>query len=193
TQRTKYPWDGFININIEEAPQREISLNFRIPDWCEGFELLLNGEPASYLQNEGYVTIVKHFSPGEQITLSLDMPIVLIESNPLVEFTRNQVAVKRGPLVYCLEGNDLDDGRLPHNIIIPSNIELMTEPIEIAGVELVSLKGNAIYSKNNGWEGQLYKKLNTRLENVPVTLIPYFAWANREEMDMAVWLALDRQ
>ncbi|MEQ8881466.1 MAG: glycoside hydrolase family 127 protein [Cyclobacteriaceae bacterium] len=193
TQRTKYPWDGFININIEEAPQREISLNFRIPDWCEGFELLLNGEPASYLQNEGYVTIVKHFSPGEHISLSLDMPIVLVESNPLVESTRNQVAVKRGPLVYCLEGNDLDDGQLPHNIIIPSNIEFKTEPIEIAGVELVSLKGNAIHSENNGWDGQLYKKLNTRLENVPVTLIPYFAWANREEKDMAVWLALDRQ
>ena len=191
TQDTNYPWDGLIILNIEKAPNREISLNLRIPDWCEDFKILFNGKPVPHSQNEGYVTLMKNFSSGDKISLFLEMPVVLIESNPLVESNRNQVAVKRGPLVYCLEGNDLDDGQLPHNIIIPSNIELITESIEIAGVELVSLKGNAIHSKNNGWDGQLYKKLNTRLENVPVTLIPYFAWANREEKDMAVWLGLD--
>ena len=38
------------------------------------------------------------------------MPVRLMEANPLVEETRNQVAVKRGPIVYCLESPDLPEG-----------------------------------------------------------------------------------
>ena len=44
------------------------------------------------------------------VELDLPMPARLIEANPLVEETRNQVAIERGPIVYCLESPDLPKG-----------------------------------------------------------------------------------
>jgi DUF1680 family protein len=51
----------------------------------------------------------------------------LIEANPFVEETLNQVAVQRGPLIYCLESSDLPaKARFSlRDIFIPSNIDLI--------------------------------------------------------------------
>lgn len=46
----------------------------------------------------------------------------LIQSHPYSEETRREVAVKRGPLVYCLEAVDLPEGVRPIDIVIPSDI-----------------------------------------------------------------------
>lgn len=61
---------------------------------------------------------------GDIILLNLDMEAQLIESNPLVEETRNQVAVKRGPVVYCLESVDVEDGYAIDDILLPADIKL---------------------------------------------------------------------
>ena len=38
------------------------------------------------------------------------MPAQLMEAHPLVEEIRNQTAIRRGPIVYCLESTDLPEG-----------------------------------------------------------------------------------
>jgi len=57
------------------------------------------------------------------VELVLDMPVKLLESNPLVEETRNQTVVKRGPLVYCLEGIDVQGAKSIDNVLIPADIQ----------------------------------------------------------------------
>jgi DUF1680 family protein len=107
------------------------------------------------------------------------MPAVQLEANPLVEETRNQVAVKRGPLVYCLESPDLPEGVRVEEIAVPdhatfslSKAELPLEGVSILETELVSRTAPT-------WKGDaLYR---TRL-------IPYYAWSNRGESEMSVWL-----
>ncbi|WP_341224884.1 glycoside hydrolase family 127 protein [uncultured Arcticibacterium sp.] len=192
TQTTNYPWDGDVNINITEAPSDEKQLNFRVPDWCNNASVYVNGQKVqSNATSSSYLSVSQKWKKGDQIKFVMDMPVQLIEANPMVEETRNQVVVKRGPLVYCLEANDLKKGQNLADIIIPSNIALSPEKMKISNSEVVSLVGTANTTQNN-WENNLYKPLNAKSNTTEIRLIPYYAWANREEADMAVWLPLGR-
>ena len=55
-----------------------------------------------------------------------------------------------------------------------------------------ALKGNLMVSKAPAWQSDtLYRKFEVpEFESVPATLIPYFAWDNREKGEMPVWLPL---
>jgi len=66
----------------------------------------------------------------------------LVEANPLVEATRNQVAVKRGPVVYCLEAADLKDVNV-FDVAIPANIQFSVQPQTIDNSHFMALKGQA--------------------------------------------------
>ncbi|UYQ95533.1 hypothetical protein MKQ68_10515 [Chitinophaga horti] len=119
------------------------------------------------------------------------MPATLIESHPLVEETRNQVAVKRGPVVYCVESVDQQEVKVA-DIIIPADIKFEVKPARIENGSVMSLVGRAQRRPADNWRETLYRELNTSLQPVSVTLIPYYAWANRGRSDMAVWLPLKR-
>lgn len=192
TQKTNYPWNGEVNISISAAPTNEKQLHFRVPDWCNNATVYVNGqEIKNSTTPSSYLSLSQKWKKGDQITFVMDMPVQLIEANPLVEHTRNQVAVRRGPLVYCLEANDLKKGQSLSEVIIPADITLKPDKMTIANSEIVCLTGMALSSQNQ-WDGQLYQPLNAKNSQTPVKLIPYYAWANREESDMAVWLPLAR-
>ena len=61
---------------------------------------------------------------GDKVEFVMDMTVKLLESNPLVEETRNQTVVKRGPLVYCLESIDIEGGQPIDDVLIPADIQL---------------------------------------------------------------------
>jgi DUF1680 family protein len=121
------------------------------------------------------------------------MPATLIEANPLVEETKNQVAVKRGPLVYCLESVDLRAEQQLSDIIVPSDIRLQQKPFKIDNGNVMALEGDVRLLQHNSWSGVLYKELNDSTQTVRVKWIPYYAWANRGKSDMSVWLPLSRR
>ncbi len=192
TQSTNYPWEGIVNLEINSSTNTAKTLNFRIPDWCKSATLTINGKKVeNSLKSSAFVSVNQKWNAGDKIHFVMDMPAQLIEANPLVEQTRNQVAVRRGPIVYCLEANDLNEGQKLADVVIPFNINLTTEKINIAGSELVSLRGKAEMVTNN-WSNELYKELNNKNQSIEIRLIPYFAWANRDESDMEVWLPLGR-
>lgn len=191
-QTTNYPWEGDILVTIKEAPEKDFSLNFRIPDWCKKASVYVNNQKIQTVTTSGtYLTEQRNWKAGDQVKLVLDMPVKLIEANPLVEDTRNQVSVKRGPLVYCLEAVDLQEGQKLSDVLIPSDIRLVPEKSTIQGAEVVSLKGNARLQQNTEWN-KLYREISRETRDIEIRLIPYFAWANRDEADMAVWLPIDR-
>src|SRR6202011_778588 len=79
----------------------------RIPGWTSGAELRVNGAPQRPVPVAGtYHELRRVWSAGDVVDLTLPMPAQLLQAHPLVEEARNQVAVKRGPLVYCLESPD---------------------------------------------------------------------------------------
>lgn len=192
-QQTNYPWDGNILVTVKEAPATATAIFLRIPGWCKKATLTVNGKAVSQpLNASSYVQLKQQWKKGDKIALVLDMPATLIESNPLVEETRNQVAVKRGPIVYCLESTDLQNGVTVDNILVPASIQLQPTPMKIDGGAVMALEGQARLLQQNNWNNTLYKELNTTAKPVTVKWIPYYAWANRGASDMNVWLPVSR-
>ena len=119
------------------------------------------------------------------------MEPALMAANPLVEETRNQVAVQRGPVVYCLESPDIPDGSRIFDYKIPSNINFTPIKDNFAGSNLVSLEGDFYKEPTAPWNNALYREIPE--EDALVTklkLVPYFAWDNRGKSEMTVWIPL---
>lgn len=192
-QQTDYPWDGNIAITLKEAPSKEMALFLRIPGWCREATVTINGKPIQETPQSGtYLKIKRRWKAGDQLSLKLDMPATLVESNPLVEETRNQVAVKRGPIAYCIESTDLKEGQSLSDIIIPASIHLQPKAMQVENGKITALEGEARLLQHNNWNNTLYKPLNTTSKPVTIKLIPYYAWANRGPSDMSVWLPVSR-
>lgn len=194
TQTTDYPWEGKITVTLQEAPKEALSLFFRVPGWCSDAKLLVNGKPRSVTLTPGaYAEIKSTWKAGDKIELTLPMPVKLIESNPLVEETRNQVAVKRGPVVYCLESIDLPKDKTIFDIAIPAKNNLKPSPLTIENSPVMSLQGDVLLIDNSDWSKKLYREVSTDApKTIPVRLVPYYAWGNRGHGDMSVWMPLVR-
>jgi len=186
TQETNYPWDGEIKLTVKKAKKLSTIILHK-PDWCDKYSVKVNGEQAD-------LAITRKWKKGDVIELCLDMRPRLIEANPLVEEAKNQVAVMRGPIVYCLEGQDIQGGYRINDIALNSDIELKEVKMSIAGHDFIALEGEAKLVNNQQWNNQtLYRELTKSPEaKVKIRLIPYYAWDNRGIDDMSLWLPLAR-
>ena len=186
-QQTDYPWDGKVRLTFKKV--KELStVMLHIPDWCDKWSIAVNGEDLG----AGPGIINRKFKKGDVIDINFEMRPRLIEANPLVEEAKNQVAVKRGPIVYCLEGQDIGGGHRINDIALPADIELKEVPMEIEGHKFIALEGEAVLVNNRQWDNHtLYRKLSpTSDEKVKIRLIPYYAWDNRGNQDMSLWLGV---
>ena len=185
-QQTQYPWNGKIAVNVKEG---NTMLFLRIPGWCKKYTLTQNGKAVVAKNENGFVAV--NVKANDKLELNLDMPAVLLESNPLVEDTRNRVAVKRGPVVYCLESADMP-GQPVFDVVLPATVKLQPVPMRLADGNVMALTGQARLIQNSNWKNNLYRELNTNTKTVNIRLIPYYAWANRGKTDMTVWLNVQR-
>jgi len=189
TQQSNYPWDGHIKITVTKAAANPFSIFLRIPGWCNKADLKVNGKPIAVTAGTAtYAAINRTWKAGDVIELNLDMPVTLVESNPLVEETRNQVAVKRGPIVYCVESTDLPAGTDVFDIVLPVKNDLHPVFKTIDKSKIMSLQGTALLEPKTDWSKALYKQVRTNATPIKLTLIPYYAWGNRGKCDMTVWL-----
>jgi len=191
-EQTDYPWNGRISFTIRKAPAGYTALHFRIPGWCAYYRISINGKILTATGTEkGYRMIRREWKTGDKVELVLDMPATLIESNPLVEETRGQVTVKRGPVVYCLESWDLTQQNV-FNVQIPADVQWQPVPMNIHESRFMALTGEVKLVEQNSWGDTLYRPVVTKMKTIMVKLIPYYAWANRGKSDMTVWMPLIR-
>jgi len=188
-EQSDYPWDGRITFIVTEAELGGLPLHLRVPGWSSGATLEVNGEPVEVSAAGTYATITREWAAGDEIILDLPMPARVLRAHRLAEETTNQVAVQRGPIVYCIESADLPDGVLLEQAAIRRGVGLRPVATEIAGHRMVALETElAILPPVD--EDVLY----TDVEGAPVTasarLVPYFAWGNRGPGEMSVWLPL---
>lgn len=192
-QRTDYPWDGGVELEVQTERETPFGLFLRIPGWAEEAEIVVNGQPFDQEIRPGtYAEIHRSWKAGDRVRLSLPLAVRCLMSHPRVEANRGRIALVRGPLVYCLEqadhaGVDVRDLRIPSG----ATWEASLRPDLLGGV--VTLHGEAIVMGDAGDAGDaLYRPFRHEETNgrmVPVTAIPYFTWANRESGPMRVWLA----
>lgn len=112
-----YPWREQVKIVIESPSTVNHTLALRLPDWCEGPHITLNGAPVTQDIRQGYLHIHHLWQEGDTLMLTLPMPVRWVYGNPLVRHQAGQVALQRGPLVYCLE--QADNGEALHNLLLP--------------------------------------------------------------------------
>jgi DUF1680 family protein len=194
-QDTDYPWDGQVNIVIHASESPEFALMLRIPGWAERATMTVNGEMVGVEVKPGeYCEIRRAWSAGDTIEIEFPMAVLLLEANPFVEETLNQVAIQRGPVVYCLESADLPQGVRVMEVHIPANIELRPRiDSQLLRERVAVLEGQAVRISQGEWSGQLYRDLQTlEPEPIDIRLVPYYAWGNRAEGEMTVWMPLLR-
>ena len=193
SQITDYPWNGSVKFLLQEVP-KGFGLHLRIPSWAKGAKILINGK--SFLINPSpntYAEVKAGLTNGDVVELILPMSAKLMEANPLVEETRNQVAVKRGPIVYCLESPDLPAKLDVFTIGLSSATIFSTQVVKINGTSITMLTTKGKLMNDGSWDKALYKEVrSTPSESVPVRLVPYFAWGNRGHSEMSVWLPVSK-
>jgi DUF1680 family protein len=187
-QITNYPWSGGVQLVVKEmSPGKKIYL--RVPQWCTKYSVVCNGVDISKKTQtvNGYLLLDKGIAKGSVIAFDMDMPATLLEANPLVEENKNQVTVKRGPIVYCLESADLKNTNL-FSVAIPSGIVFTPKSVLVGQTKMMGLEGTAKLFGTKNWNHSLYQPLTKTEAPIKITMIPYFAWANRGKTDMSVWL-----
>jgi DUF1680 family protein len=191
--RTDYPWDERVSIEVQVARPAELGLFLRIPGWCDGASIRVNGQPFEAPRSQGYAEIRRHWETGDTVELALPMPVRLVRSHPHVTSNFGRVAITRGPLVYCVEHVDHPDMDV-WDISLPANPswEIVQEPELLGGVAVLRSTGwatlagcelQALYSRHDPTPGSR--------SAVPLQAIPYYAWANREPGPMQTWIPID--
>jgi DUF1680 family protein len=190
TQETEYPWNGRVRVTVDRTDGAQFAIKLRIPGWCQEARLRLNLRPIDAAPGpDGYVSLKHRWQPGDLIDLDLPMEPHLIESHPLVEETFNQLAVKRGPLVYCLESADLPKDTKILDVALPPDVRLTERYDQRLLDGVVVLEGSAELRPGGDWSGRLYREFQPEPTTpVRLRLVPYYAWGNRDPGEMTVWM-----
>src|SRR5262245_4541741 len=156
-QETRYPWDGAVALQVELERPAQFGLRLRIPGWCAAPRVSVNGTPVDLAANieGGYLRIERTWQSGDQVALDLPMPVERLYAHPAVAADVGRVALRRGPLIYCLEQVDHE---VPlSRIALPEEAELAAqfEPELLGGV--VAIDGSAEALDDAGWDGTLYR------------------------------------
>jgi len=183
---TNYPWDEEIKIKVTEKTNNSV-LAIRIPGWCKSYSVKSNGTDAEYELKDGYAYF-KHLEAGQLIELTLHMPVTILEANPRIREDIGKVAVKRGPIVYCLE--EVDNGKDLHSVYLPLDVDFTIEfDVDFFG-GIVTLKSSGRKLIQDDWcPDELYREaVNPEFKDVSLKWIPYYLWANRGENEMITWV-----
>ena len=188
---TDYPWDGDVRVRVEDGPDAAWTLALRVPGWAEGAALTVNGTPVDGTSAGGWWRVERSWVAGDEVLLQLPLDPRLTAADPRLDVDRGCVAVERGPLVYCLEGVDHDGRRLDDLVLRTDQpLETVAEDGELGPVVLVRAAGTVRGRPTPGWwpYGSPAAVAAATEEPAPLTAVPYFAWGNRAEGAMRVWV-----
>lgn len=190
TQETQYPWDGWIAITVDECKDAPFEMLLRIPGWAEEASITVNGEPVGVEAAPGtFARITRRWKSGDVVTLDLPMPIQLMEGHARIEEVRNQVAVKRGPVVYCVESPDLPEGTDILDVYLPEESRLEARYRRECLGGMTTITGDVLLRESQ--KDDMYRAMKKpSWKPVRVQFMPYYAWSNRGESEMTVWLPI---
>jgi DUF1680 family protein len=178
-QETNYPWEGYIKFIIRVPQKMEFTLAIRIPGWARDkpvpsnlyyylkkekieTKVKINRKLVDFHIEKGFAIIQHMWKDNDIIEINIPMPIRRVLSNKKVEDNAGKVAIERGPIVYCIESVD-------------NNVESIFN---------ISLSDNAKFDNAD------YRNIidGIFISSGDINFIPYYAWANRGNSEMAVWI-----
>ena len=181
---TRYPWEGLIRLTVETDRPAAFALRLRIPEWCRSYEVRIGGKPVEAPEEKGYAVIHRTWSSGDAVELVLDMPVEKIVSHPGVLMNQGQVALQRGPLVYCVEDANHKTGVF--NLVLPGDAKmsprwdqnLLGGITVVEGEALVRTPSDNLYSRAG----------DVTFAETDLLAVPYYAWDNQTPGAMTVWM-----
>lgn len=194
---TNYPWDGAVRVTVTPKTKTRFAMRLRIPGWVQGeavpgnlyifedktnqtFELTINGQPTAYTMEKGYAVIDRDWKKGDQVLLNLPMDVKRIVARNEVKQDEERVAIQRGPLVYCVEG--ADNSGQAWNLTLPdkATFKVSHQKDLLEGVTTLQFEAPTLQISADGQ--------SVKTETRTITAIPYYAWCNRGQNPMQVWL-----
>ncbi|MFC1564964.1 glycoside hydrolase family 127 protein [candidate division KSB1 bacterium] len=200
TQETDYPWSGRIRITVDpEYNDDKFTMNIRIPGWAqnrpvptdlytylgetdEKVSFRINGKSLEPIFVDGYAWLQRSWNKGDIIEVDIPMPVRRVRANGNVEDDMGKTALESGPIVFAVEGHDIEGG-LVRDFLLPDDATLNTEYISnmLGGVQVIKGRGFSLRYGDS--------KDSVLREEREFTAIPYYSWAHRGRTEMAVWLA----
>jgi len=206
---TRYPWEERIEVKVIVAAPTEFALHLRVPTWAKGAAAMINGGDMAPAEAGQALVLRRNWRPGDKVELHLPMAIEAIEAHPYITEDGGSVALRRGPLVYCVESTD--HGR---EEVDPLYFQGTDAPVNVADL---AVPADAYEGLPESWEARwngdllggivtiggpgyialrdrrpLYAPMSDGYEtgytSAHITAIPYYAWANRGPAAMRVWL-----
>lgn len=195
-QTSDYPLDGKVVLQIDPSSQQQFALKLRIPTWARQrfvpgrlytyvdgpgpkWTLKVNGRNVDSTPVIGFATIERLWKPGDKVELELPMPVRYGTAIDRVQANRDRIALTRGPLVLCAEEADNGGGKV-QRFFIPQPADpgkIRTEVIQdgvAKGILRVSVPAMEVTGDSS--------------QATTVKLVPYYAWNNRGEKSMVVWM-----
>jgi len=177
---TEYPAQGEVGLRVV-AGEGEWTLTLRVPAWCEGASVQVNGEPVDAAVQAGKILLSRTWTEGDEVVLSLPMPARFSWPDPRIDAVRGQVAVERGPLVHCLESADFGAD-------VESAVIDIEAGLRVAGDEvLATLARRTVDEKAWAYASRPTEGAQVS-EPHRVRLQPYREWGNRGAGTMRVFL-----
>jgi DUF1680 family protein len=164
-------------------------VKLRIPEWARGAVARINGagiDVAGNMRN-GYLEIRRTWTAGDAVDLELPMPVERIYAHPGVRMDAGRVALRRGPLIYCVE--QVDNPKVPvEQIRLPrdAGVTPRERPDLLGGILTLVAEGKAATSED--WGDELYRNRPPKEDSTAWTAVPYYAWNNRDPGRMLVWI-----
>jgi len=196
-QETKFPWEEDVLLTVNPETSAKFKLNIRIPGWTDEevvpgdlysfvdpmsgkVEISVNGETVNFKVEKGFAVVNRKWNAGDKVNLTFPMEIRRVKANEKVEADIGQVAIQRGPLVYCLEWPD-QEGQGALDLMLPEKPEFgfQFNADLLNGIGVITTNG---YSLKGNLDGTVAKK------EVEITAIPYYSWAHRGNGEMTVWI-----
>lgn len=183
--QTDYPWTAALTATVRA--EGECGLAIRIPDGLADVTARLDGVPVpdgSFA--DGYVRIRRAWTGTSTLTVDGTIEPQVVHPHPALDAVRGTVALRRGPLVYCIEAVDQAERTVLEDLRVDlgAPVEENGSPLEDVEVGLTA-QGYVLDEPE-----VLYSSVASRPASTPTTIhaIPYFAWGNRGEHAMRVWI-----
>lgn len=189
-QETQYPWEGTVKLTVQECKASPFEVWLRIPQWAEGATITVNGEQVQETFNVGaFAKLKRRWNAGDIIQLELPLETVFVEGHPRIEEVRNQVAVQRGPVVYCIESPDLPADTDISEVYIAANAPLRASfrPDFLGGLTTIE---SEIRLRKDDHTGMYRKVKKPEWETYKTQFVPYYAWSNRGRSEMTVFMPI---
>lgn len=200
-QETGYPFDGTIKLAVEPTTATAFKLHLRIPTWAQdeqfvpgelyhyrakqpaNWTVAVNGKPVESKLEKGFAVVDRRWQKGDAVTLTLPMPVKVTTSIDKVQANHGRVAFTRGPLVLCAEGID-NGGFVQRFFVDAAQVESSARVTTIADGKLKGLPRVTVPARSLEPRDEVKEEM--------LTLVPYFAWSNRDRGSMITWLPTDR-